>query len=44
MITLGITWFFTCFFSYIVIYINDIDDKQTLNSFNLRYNIDSESL
>lgn len=44
MITLGLIWFFACFFSYIVIYTNSIDDNTTFNTFNLHYNIDSLSI
>lgn len=44
MITLGITWFFACFFSYIVIYIDSIEDKKISDTFNLRHNIDCENL
>ena len=44
LITLSVTWFFACFFSYLVSYINNIDDKITLNTFYFRHNIDGESL
>jgi len=40
MITLGITWFFACFFSYVVIYANNFGDRQATKNFNFRYNID----